>query len=157
LDTNAEWPVFGSISIPHAVPRQCGDELQSLIWQVWAPSRAEFFMCLIVQNRVWTVDRLLQRQWPNECFCLLCIRNLETATHLLTDCEFSKLVWSQISEWASLPGFHPCRWREDCRMVRLQRQRGPNRGLCLSAGCYGANGTGGSSRELNGAQTRSLP
>jgi hypothetical protein len=117
LDTNAEWPVFGSISIPHAVPRQCGDELQSLIWQVWAPSRAKFFVWLIVQNRVWTVDRLLQRQWPNECFCLLCIRNLETATHLLRDCEFSKLVWSQISEWASLPGFHPCRWREDCRMV----------------------------------------
>jgi hypothetical protein len=32
---------------------------------------------------------LLQRQWPNEYFCPLCIRNLETSMHLLRESEFS--------------------------------------------------------------------
>jgi hypothetical protein len=62
---------------------------RSLIWQVWAPSKVKFFVWLILQNRVWTVDRLLQRQWPNEYFCPLCIRNLETSMHLLRESEFS--------------------------------------------------------------------
>jgi hypothetical protein len=30
---------------------------RSLIWQVWAPSKVKFFVWLILQNRVWTVDR----------------------------------------------------------------------------------------------------
>jgi hypothetical protein len=62
---------------------------RSLIWQVWAPSKVKFFVWLILQNRVWTMDRLLQRQWPNEYFCPLCIRNLETSMHLLRESEFS--------------------------------------------------------------------
>jgi hypothetical protein len=47
----------------------------------------------MLQNRVRTADRLLLRQWPNEYFCLLCIRNLETVTHLLMECPFTRSVW----------------------------------------------------------------
>jgi hypothetical protein len=90
---------------------------RSLLWQVWTPSNVKFFVWLILQNRVWTADRLLQRQWPNEYFCPLCIRNLETATHLLRECEFTKLVWSAISYWVSLPSLHPSQWREGSGMV----------------------------------------
>jgi hypothetical protein len=36
----------------------------------------------MLQNRVWTADRLLRRQWPNQYFCPPCIRNLETIAHL---------------------------------------------------------------------------
>jgi hypothetical protein len=32
-----------------------------LIWSVWAPSKCNFFSWLVIQNRVWTVDRLSSR------------------------------------------------------------------------------------------------
>jgi hypothetical protein len=44
----------------------------SLIWRIWAPSWCKFFTWLMIQNRVWTADRLLLREWPNEYFCPLC-------------------------------------------------------------------------------------
>ena len=50
-----------------------------LVWKVWAPSKCKFFMWLLLQNRLWTADHLLLREWSNCYFCPLCVRNLETA------------------------------------------------------------------------------
>uniref|UniRef100_J3M7K7 Histone H2A/H2B/H3 domain-containing protein n=1 Tax=Oryza brachyantha TaxID=4533 RepID=J3M7K7_ORYBR len=47
-------------------------------------------------NCIWTADRLQQRQWPNEYFCQLCFRNLETAQHLFKDCPTTKTIWREI-------------------------------------------------------------
>ena len=65
-----------------------------MVWKVWAPSRCKFFMWLMLQNRVWTADRLLLREWPNCYFCQLCCRNLETAVHLFRDCPVSRFIWT---------------------------------------------------------------
>jgi hypothetical protein len=81
------------------------------------PSRVKFFVWLILQNWVWTANRLLQRKWPNQYFCPLCIRNLETATHLLMECEFSKSIWLLINGWASLPSLHLIWWGDDKGML----------------------------------------
>jgi hypothetical protein len=32
------------------------------VWQVWAPSRYKFFIWLLLQQRIWTADRLLLRE-----------------------------------------------------------------------------------------------
>jgi hypothetical protein len=63
--------------------------LQKQVWKVWVPSRSKFFMWLLLQKRIWTVDRLLTREWINQYFCLLCRRNMETAGHLFLECPFS--------------------------------------------------------------------
>jgi hypothetical protein len=55
-----------------------GSSLLTSVWKVWAPSRCKFFLWLMLQNRIWTADRLLMREWPNQYFCPLCRRNLET-------------------------------------------------------------------------------
>jgi hypothetical protein len=81
------------------------------VWQVWAPSRCKFFMWLLLQNRVWTADRLLARQWKNEYFCPLCRRNMETACQLFLEWPFSRCVWIEISSWLSLPQLNPLSWR----------------------------------------------
>jgi hypothetical protein len=81
------------------------------VWQVWAPSRCKFFMWLLLQNRVWTADGLLARQWKNEYFCPLCRRNLETACQLFLECPFSRCVWIETSSWLSLPQLNPLSWR----------------------------------------------
>jgi hypothetical protein len=64
----------------------------------------------MLQHRVWTVDRLLLRQWPNEYFCPFCLRNLETVTHLLMEFMFTFSVWLRISEWVSLSRLHSRNW-----------------------------------------------
>jgi hypothetical protein len=55
---------------------------QKQAWEVWAPSRCKFFIWLLLQNRIWTADRLLAREWPNQYFCPLYRRNLEMAGRL---------------------------------------------------------------------------
>jgi hypothetical protein len=42
--------------------------LPATVWQVWAPTRCKVFMRLMLQNKVWTADRLLAREWQNEYF-----------------------------------------------------------------------------------------
>jgi hypothetical protein len=81
-----------------------------MVWKVWAPSRCKFFLWLMVQNRIWTADRLLMREWPNEYFCLLCRRNLEIVQHLFIECPIIRQIWLEISNWASWPPFHPQSW-----------------------------------------------
>jgi hypothetical protein len=84
--------------------------LQKQVWKVWVPSRSKFFMWLLLQKRIWTVDRLLTREWINQYFCLLCRRNMETAGHLFLECPFSRQVWEGISIWLSLPRLEPRSW-----------------------------------------------
>ncbi|CAO1943414.1 unnamed protein product [Urochloa humidicola] len=80
------------------------------VWKVWAPSRCKFFMWLLLQNRVWTADRLLLREWPNSYFCPLCRRNLETATHLFAECPITTSIWRAIGVWADRSSMNPENW-----------------------------------------------
>jgi hypothetical protein len=80
------------------------------VWQVWAQSRCKFFIWLILQNRVWTADRLLLRELQNKYFCQLCRRNLETVHHLFMECPVARQVWTEVSNWAGVGCLHPQTW-----------------------------------------------
>ncbi|GJN26317.1 hypothetical protein PR202_gb14240 [Eleusine coracana subsp. coracana] len=88
------------------------------IWKVWAPPRCNFFMWLLAQNKVWTADRLQQRQWPNEYFCQYCFRNLETAGHLFKECPITRSIWTAVASWTSLGDFRPNTWAEKTSIGR---------------------------------------
>ena len=80
------------------------------IWQAWAPAKCRLLTWLFVQNRVLTADRLLARQWPNSYFCPLCMRNLETAEHLLVECPWSRSLWDTVAACFGLASFRPGLW-----------------------------------------------
>jgi hypothetical protein len=61
-------------------------------------------------DRVLTTDKLLLRRWENEYFCPLCRRNLETTTHLLTECPYSLKVWSSVVTTLSHDELKPNSW-----------------------------------------------
>nr|BAD17239.1 cyst nematode resistance protein-like [Oryza sativa Japonica Group] len=65
-----------------------------LIWKAWAPHKCKTFAWLIIQNRVWTSDRLATRGWPNGYICPLCRRTQETTLHLLAECRYTRRVWA---------------------------------------------------------------
>jgi hypothetical protein len=48
-----------------------------IVWKVWAPSKCKFFMWLLLQNRVWTADRLLIRECQNPTFVSFAIETLK--------------------------------------------------------------------------------
>jgi hypothetical protein len=64
----------------------------SMVWKVWVCSQCKFFIWLMLQNRIWTTDRLLLREWPNDYFCPLCRQNLETMCHLFQKCSVSHQI-----------------------------------------------------------------
>ena len=66
---------------------------RTMLWKVWAPARLKFTVWLLLKNRLWCNDRLQRRGWPNEYFCQLCLRNLETSQHLFWHCPFSSTIW----------------------------------------------------------------
>lgn len=84
----------GKYSARSAYDIQFAGETEStfpkIIWGVWAPPKIKVFAWLMLQRRIWTADRLLRREWPNDYFCPLCIRNLETAEHLFNECPMSR-------------------------------------------------------------------
>jgi hypothetical protein len=81
-----------------------------MIWKCWAPSKCKFFAWLLLQNRIWTADRLQQREWPNNYFCQLCFRNLETAHHLFYECPITRKIWDAIATRLGMPQLRPQNW-----------------------------------------------
>jgi hypothetical protein len=77
------------------------------IWKAWVPPKCKFFAWLILQDRVWTCDRLARRGWDHSPTCPLCRRTLETAHHLLVDCRYTRRLWTEIAHRLGLPELHP--------------------------------------------------
>jgi hypothetical protein len=66
------------------------------------PPKCKFFAWLIMQNRVWTADRLQHRGWENCGNCHLCNQLQETADHLMYKCRFTLRVWKEILVWCAI-------------------------------------------------------
>ena len=54
-----------------------------------------FFMWLLLQNILWTADRLNKRGWPHNDACCICDQTLETTFHLAFECMYAKEVWTK--------------------------------------------------------------
>lgn len=64
----------------------------------------------MVQQRIWTADRMQRRGIPNQYFCTLCERNLETPLHLFYECAYSRRVWELTADWVGAPQLKPTTW-----------------------------------------------
>ncbi|KAI5016341.1 hypothetical protein ZWY2020_006192 [Hordeum vulgare] len=87
--------------------------LYTLIWRTWAPPKCKTFLWMAMQGKILTADVLLLRGWDNNYFCPLCIRCLETATHLLSECSWSMKIWVQMAVSINRPSLQPASWAAD--------------------------------------------
>jgi hypothetical protein len=55
--------------------------MTSMVWKPWAPPKCKTFAWLVIQNRVWTADRLHKRGGTNCGNCKLCNQAQESSTH----------------------------------------------------------------------------
>ena len=67
------------------------------VWSIKAERKVKFFIWTLLQNRLWTADRLLARNWDHNDACSYCDQTLESAMHLILDCPFAKEVWLKVS------------------------------------------------------------
>ncbi|XBJ25783.1 hypothetical protein VPH35_003355 [Triticum aestivum] len=93
-----------------------------LIWSGWAPGKCRFFMWTVMLGRILTADALLRRGWENDYFYPLCERSLETPSHLLIECPWSRTIWESLATLADMPALCPANWTGDTKFARwIQR------------------------------------
>jgi hypothetical protein len=86
--------------------------MPSLVWKPWAPPKCKIFGWLVLQNRVWTADRLARRGWQNCGLCKLCNQHKESGAHLLFKCRYSIRVWSNLKNWLGIDDLDPTTWHD---------------------------------------------
>ena len=83
VEARRKWRVLHQISVHDVILGARDKDLDQLIWKVWALLKCKISAWLAYQNRLWTVDRLNRRGWPNQKNCPLCRHADESALHLL--------------------------------------------------------------------------
>lgn len=89
------WSTDGQYTSPRAIISGSWE----LNWKTWAPPRVKFFIWLACLDRCWTSERPARRGLPYAPRCPLCDQSMETMTHLLTGCSFSRTVWYEVLSW----------------------------------------------------------
>jgi hypothetical protein len=70
------------------------DHEWSKIWQskVW----------LLLQNMLWTADRIIRHGGQMNDICQLCRSQPETTMYMLAPCSFTRQIWGQIANWIGI-------------------------------------------------------
>jgi hypothetical protein len=84
--------------------------MMEAVWKTWAPPKCKLFAWLILQNRVWSADRLQKRGWPNCGNCQLCKRVSETVAHILFKCRYSLRIWNSVIQWLGITSVNTATW-----------------------------------------------
>jgi hypothetical protein len=80
------------------------------VWKNWAPPKHKLFAWHILQNRVWSVDRLQKRGGTNCDVCQLCKREHESAAHLFFKCSYTKRIWNLLISWLGIDSVDTSNW-----------------------------------------------
>jgi hypothetical protein len=63
------------------------------VWKVKAPREHKFFVCLAIQDRCWTSERLQRHGMDNSGPHAFCAQSPESIDHLLLSYVFSREIW----------------------------------------------------------------
>jgi hypothetical protein len=69
------------------------------IWTAKVDEKCKIFGWLILQNRMWTADRIVKHGGDANSICVICRTHPETALHMLATWSYSKQVWQGLSAW----------------------------------------------------------
>lgn len=72
------------------------NKMDAYVWRSKAPPRVQFFGWLISQKRLQCRTNLAKKNIVEDGVCVLCKNALETATHLLLECDFASLFWRSV-------------------------------------------------------------
>lgn len=58
---------------------------------------------MILQNKLWTADRIIKNGGQANAICSLCRTTAETATHMMASCSYSLQVWNEFASMGIVP------------------------------------------------------
>lgn len=104
MENGAEWCLLGRFCIHGSIyPSNPAASLLHKVWTIKVDGKIQFFSWLLLQNRLWTADRLAARGWPHNAVCSLCDQSPESAAHLMLGCSFTKEIWHLLfSQWPKM-------------------------------------------------------
>jgi hypothetical protein len=73
------------------------------LWAAKAENKCKMFRWLILQNKVWTSDKVAKHGGQSNTICQLCRSQTGTAIHMLAYCPYSIRVWQQLQNWVGAP------------------------------------------------------
>ena len=77
----------------------------NMVWNAVVPLKLNIFMWRTFRNGIPTIANLKRRMIINaevNIDCFLCGKVLEDIHHILLDCDFSKSIWGEVSDWLKL-------------------------------------------------------
>jgi hypothetical protein len=79
--------------------------LASDIWKAYTELKCKFFVLLALHNKALKASNMAKKNWPCNPTCSLCYCQLETTSHLLTQCKCIETLWNITSDRYSLPNY----------------------------------------------------
>jgi hypothetical protein len=73
------------------------------IWRSYAPLKCKIFCWLVIKHRLWTSDRRARhglQEHPDVCFT--CAQEQDNVEHILLQCPYARMVWSEILQATGL-------------------------------------------------------
>jgi hypothetical protein len=103
------WTSNGKFSVSSAYKCQSGGSLALFptmhVWQAKVELKCKFFAWLVLHNKLLTAENMIKRNWECDEFCSLYLCIHETASHLLTECNFMEAVWNLVAHIFALPNY----------------------------------------------------
>ncbi|KAF8701016.1 hypothetical protein HU200_033908 [Digitaria exilis] len=73
------------------------------LWKTRAENKCKFFGWLLLQNKLWTNDRIINTGGQANAQRPLCCSASETALHMLASCPYAQQVWSAFASTGIAP------------------------------------------------------
>lgn len=74
------------------------DYLWDKVWKTKVENKCKFFLWLLLQRKLLTVDRIIKRGEQANPVCQLCKTRNESMTHMVANCSYSDKVWQLIAQ-----------------------------------------------------------
>jgi hypothetical protein len=66
------------------------------LWKSRAPTICCFFLWLALQDRCWMAERRARHGLQSDSTCALCSQEVESISHLLLGCVYSREIWYKV-------------------------------------------------------------
>jgi hypothetical protein len=76
-----------------------GEHEWNKMWRAKLENKCKFFSWLLLQNKLWTADRLIKHGAIANPIYQLCHAYPESVIHMMAQCLYSRLVWTTLSSW----------------------------------------------------------
>jgi hypothetical protein len=89
----------------------------SKLWQAKVENKCKFHLWILLQNRLWTADRINRHGGQMDVICQLCKTHPESVIHMVAHCSFTKQLWMELALWLGITPTLPSQ-QNTCRSIK---------------------------------------